>query len=229
MLHRITHKDGDASRAHHEHRQEHKQGRVVGDFALQGALGGYAPHVVETVLHTAHERNERPQQENDTDADEDALRSMRQVVIDIFQRVFQRMALSGEILEKLALQQVLEAEATGNGKQQRQCRHDGQHGPVSEGTGLGLQVAVHERAHAQVNDLQGLNRPQVARVIPHATDAVAQVTVDALPQAFVPILHRKGRSQVVQLFSDLIKDAVDSTHAIDSKVLALLLVIGLQR
>ena len=120
---------------------------------------------------------------------------MSQIVIDIFQRVFQCMALGGEILEKLALQQVLEAETTGDGKQQSQGRHDGKHSPVGEGAGLSLQVAIQKRAHAQVNDLQHLDRPQVARVAPHAIDAVTHVVLDALPQAgFLRVLvpaHRE--------------------------------------
>lgn len=72
-LHSVTHEDGDTSRAHHEHGQEHEQCTVVGDLALKGALGGHTPHVVETVLYAAHERNECPQQEYEANTDEDAL------------------------------------------------------------------------------------------------------------------------------------------------------------
>ena len=73
VLNHGRHEYGDSRRTYHKNRDDEADGDIVGDLLVESPLAADIPDGVKGVFDVGEEGNDGPEEEEDADADENAL------------------------------------------------------------------------------------------------------------------------------------------------------------
>lgn len=159
-----TDEQGDAGIADHKDGNDEDQGQIVGELAVIGSLAFDVPDVVEVVFDPENEAHYRVEHEDDAHADEDAALGIFERRVGKFESFGENGFLPGKVFEEFALDDVLEAKASGNGEKDGQNGNDGQKSAVGQGRSARTDVELDEVADGENKDADKIENPGTSPV-----------------------------------------------------------------
>ena len=134
-----------------ESKEQH--GEIVRDAPIDASCLLHLPDAVEGDFHVVDQVEHRPEQHDETHADEDAVLRLRQVGVDDVQDGAARLVQAAEACSNFVLYHVVEAESARNGEDHGQDGDEGKQRAIGQGSGLVGQSVLGKSVDTEVDSL----------------------------------------------------------------------------
>lgn len=179
----------DQQYGHNDH-----QSQIIRELPDVGPVPPDLPDFVEIAFDFPKEAEYGVEQHHDADTEKESALGIFDRPVDKFHDPAKQGLLSGKVAEKLALQDVLESESSGDGEQYGQHRYEGEQGAVGQGSGADVELCTanvanrEDKAFQQVVQSDTFDRTVDAadapEVIGKKTDGIDDPAFDRQKQLF---------------------------------------------